>query len=150
MSVKSNIDSTLNLAATSVALNEIEAKATSVKISDLDSTKLLAKNFTNKSKEIPQATARVNSKTNDVLNFYRSRFTIQDSVNRVSFEYKKNNGNKIVFEQGKVRLTMMRENGSVKILTNSNKIKPEILYHLKNNKELIYNYYINFDAPKNR
>ena len=84
------------------------------------------------------------------LSFQRNRFVIQDKVTRVSFEFIRKNNNRLIFQKEDIKLTLVRDNGHVKILTNANNIKPEILSLIQSNKELIYNYYINFEASKNK
>lgn len=80
---------------------------------------------------------------------YRNRFVLQDQVNRVGFNFVKSTGNRVVFEKNGVRVTLVRENGVVKVLSNSTKINSNVLTLLHQHKERIFNYYINFKKTDN-
>lgn len=75
--------------------------------------------------------------------FYRNRFVIQDQVNKISIKFLKKSNNKLIFDNGGIRISFTREKGNVSVQTNSKKIKPEILAEIISHKESIYNYYIN-------
>lgn len=112
---------------------------------------VLAKNIaqeTNKESQVSQS--KIVKKEISPLSFQRNRFIIQDKVTRVSFEFIRKNNNRLIFYKEGIKLTLVRDNGQVKILTNTNNIKPEILSHIQSNKELIYNYYINFEAKRKK
>lgn len=83
-------------------------------------------------------------KKNEPLQVLPSRFIVQDEINRASFEYIKNSGNRIIFSNGSIKMNLERKNGVVKVSTNSEYIKPEILSVITSNKEMLFNYYINY------
>ncbi len=84
------------------------------------------------------------AKENNPLQVLPSRFIVQDNVNRVSFEYVRNSEDRIVFKNGSIKLFLERQQGIVKVSTNSTNLKPEILEVVKSKKELLFNYYINY------
>lgn len=86
----------------------------------------------------------IKKKTGDPLTIYTSRFTVQDNVNRASFEYIENTENQIVFSNGTIKLILIKENGQVNVLTSAKNLKAEILNVIKNNKDLLFNNYINY------
>lgn len=113
-------------------------------------TILLAANKAAPAKETVALRSKSTSQDISPLSFQRNRFIIQDKVTRVSFEFIRKNNNRLIFQKGGIKLTLVRDKGQVKILTNTKDIKPEILSQIQTNKELIYNYYINFEASKNK
>ncbi|QTV06647.1 hypothetical protein [Faecalibacter bovis] len=113
-------------------------------------TILLAANKAVPVKETVALRSKSTSQDISPLSFQRNRFIIQDKVTRVSFEFIRKNNNRLIFQKGGIKLTLVRDKGQVKILTNTKDIKPEILSQIQTNKELIYNYYINFEASKNK
>ncbi|RLZ06862.1 hypothetical protein [Faecalibacter macacae] len=143
IAIEAKIDTILLVKADSPKMSSTMASA------PID-TILLAANNNAAAKESIALRAKSAPQENSPLSFQRNRFIIQDKVTRVSFEFIRKNNNRLIFQKEGIKLTLVRDQGQVKILTNTNNIKPEILSQIQSNKELIYNYYINFDSSKNR
>ena len=127
-SERKNLDS---LAATSVAMAKNDSK-------DLEKRFVAA----------PVAASVNAQKALDPIVFNRNRIVLQTKVDRVSLMYVKKQNNKVIFEKDNKRFTITRKNGQVELSTNSDKFKKDLLQILINNKEHIFNYYINIPAPK--
>lgn len=89
------------------------------------------------------------AKVNQPITFYRNRFTLQSQINLASFEFVKKQENKLSFQNNDLRIHFSRNKGIVEIRANSKKINAELMQLLVQNKENIYNYYINLPNPKN-
>lgn len=89
------------------------------------------------------------AKVNSSITFYRNRFTLQAPINRASFEFVKRQNNKVTFQNNDYKIFITRHKGVVSVTANTDKIKSELLQLIVQNKESIFNYYINFPSPKN-
>lgn len=150
-SVLNNVD-TLALAKNSVIVSEKTKE-----LDRLDST-LYAVNKSkmqaSKERIIAEPTAAsapmpASAKVSQPISFYRNRFTLQSQINRASFEFVKKQENKLTFQNNDVKIHISRNNGMVELRANSNKMNAELMQLIIQNKENIYNYYINLPNPKN-
>lgn len=75
--------------------------------------------------------------------FYRNRIELREEINHVSFYFISNVNNKLTFERNGKKIFIIRKNGIVKVSTNTDKMKKELLDLVIKNKEQIFNYYVN-------
>lgn len=81
--------------------------------------------------------------TKEPIVFYRNRIELREEINHVSFYFISNVNNKLTFERNGKKIFITRKNGIVKVSTNTDKVKKELLDLVIKNKERIFNYYVN-------
>lgn len=80
-------------------------------------------------------------KSKEPIIFYRDRIVLQGKINHVSFFLTENINDRLVFEKNGHKLYLTRKDGIIKVLTNSEKIKSELLNLVYINRIKIFDYY---------
>ena len=119
--------------------------STAIVMAKVDSKEIEKRSFAAPAATTPSASMQ---KPLDPIVFNRNRIVLQTKVDRVSLMYVKKQNNKVIFEKDNKRFSITRKNGQVELSTNSDKFKKDLLQILINNKENIFNYYINIPVPK--
>lgn len=119
--------------------------STAIVMAKVDSKEIEKRSFAAPASTTPSASMQ---KPLDPIVFNRNRIVLQTKVDRVSLMYVKKQNNKVIFEKDNKRFSITRKNGQVELSTNSDKFKKDLLQILINNKENIFNYYINIPVPK--
>lgn len=73
--------------------------------------------------------------------FYRDRIVLQEKINHVSFYLIENINDRLVFERNGHKIFLTNKEGEIKVSTNSDKIKTELLNLVYFNRNKIFEYY---------
>lgn len=80
-------------------------------------------------------------KSKEPIIFYRDRIVLQEKINHVSFFFIEYLNDRMVFERNGHKIYLTRKDGGIKVSTNSEKIKSELLNLVYINRNKIFDYY---------
>ena len=80
-------------------------------------------------------------KNKEPIILYRDRIVLQEKINHVSFFFIEYVNDRMVFERNGHKIYLTRKDGAIKVSTNSDKIKTELLNLVYINRNKIFDYY---------